>query len=144
MTSFAHKSDPRRRQYARFAQSVIEALREAVDRRTGEGLSKREIANRIDMNPSSLTRILNGRVKNITIKTISDILWAAEHEPKEFGSDALEDLSPNYRPEHIVLSQMDASVIWNTSASIMTNAPEAPGFAAAPKSQIRRIVLENA
>lgn len=104
MTSFARKTDPRRRQYARFAQTVLETLREAVDRRTAEGLSRKEIAGRIDMAPSSLTRVLNGRVKNITIRTLSDILWAAEHEPVEFGSDAIEDICGNYRPSHLTRS----------------------------------------
>lgn len=102
MTSFAHKSDPRRRQYARYAQTVLEGLREAVARRTAEGLSQRQIAERIDMAPSSLTRVLNGRVKNLTIKTISDILWASEHEPSEFNVDALEDISGNYVPKYLV------------------------------------------
>ena len=103
------KGNPREAQYGRFAIAVLATLREAVSRRTEEGMKKKEIADRIDMHPSSLTRLLNGRVPNITIKTISDVLWATEFEPVEFSADALEDLSPNYRPSH--LCDLDAAPV---------------------------------
>lgn len=100
MSSFVRKTDPRQAQYARFALSVLSTLREAARRRSEEGLLRKEIADRIEMHPSTLARLLNGRVRNITIKTISDVLWATEYEP-EFFADAIEDLCPNRRPAHL-------------------------------------------
>lgn len=102
MSYSKRKPSPRDAQYGRFAFAVLAALREAVKRRTDEGLTRKAIADRIDMEPSSLTRLLNGRVPNITIKTISDVLWAAEFEPIEFSADALEDIKATYRPQHLI------------------------------------------
>jgi hypothetical protein len=101
MSSFAIKVDPREGQYARLVFGVLRTLREAVDRRTSEGLSKTQIAERIGCDKSALSRVLNGRTRNLTLKTVSDILWATDFEPVEFGADALEDLSPNHVPDHL-------------------------------------------
>jgi DNA-binding Xre family transcriptional regulator len=75
-------------------------LRAAVARRTADGVSQTELANRIGMDKSALSRILHARVQNITLRTVSDILWATEHEPTELSADALEEISPNYCPLH--------------------------------------------
>lgn len=109
MSSFAHKVDPREAQYARLAQAVLSTLRGAVQRRVDEDLTKKEIADRIPMSPSVLSRILSGRVKNITLKTLSDILWATEHEPVQFYADALEDISHNHVPGHLISKTGSAS-----------------------------------
>lgn len=101
MNSFAIKVDPREAQYARLAFGVLRTLREAVDRRAREGLTKVAIADRIGCDKSALSRVLNGRTCNLTLKTISDILWATDFEPVEFEADALEDLSPNHVPDHL-------------------------------------------
>lgn len=101
MSSFSLNVDPRDAQYARFAGSVLATLRCAVMRRVSEGLSQKEIGDRIDMDKSALSRVLNGRVRNITIKTVSDILWATEHEPVEFHADGFEDLSLDHVPAHL-------------------------------------------
>jgi transcriptional regulator with XRE-family HTH domain len=101
MNSFAIKVDPREAQYARLAFGVLRTLREAVDRRVNEGLTKSMIAQRIGCDKSTLSRVLNGRVRNVTLKTVSDILWATDFEPAEFGADALEELSPNHVPDHL-------------------------------------------
>lgn len=101
MSSFAIKVDPREAQYARLVFGVLGTLREAVDRRVSEGLTKSAIANRIGKDKSSLSRTLNGRTKNLTLKTVSDILWAVDYEPVEFDADPLEALSPNHLPDHL-------------------------------------------
>ena len=101
MSSFAIKVDPREKQYARLAFRVLSTLRCAVDRRTSEGLTKSAIADRVGMDKSALSRVLNGRVRNLTLRTISDILWATDFEPVEFDADPLEDLSPNHVPDHL-------------------------------------------
>jgi transcriptional regulator with XRE-family HTH domain len=101
MSSFAIKVDPREAQYARLVFRVLATLRNAVDRRVDEGLTKSAIAERMGKDKSALSRILNGRTRNITLKTVSDILWAVDHEPIEFDADPLELLSPNHVPDHL-------------------------------------------
>ena len=98
------KVEPREAQYARYALGILAMLREAVDRRVEEGMSKADIAKKIGRDKSSLTRVLNGRVRNITIKTISDILWATDHDPEKPKADAVEDIAPNFRPAHLCMS----------------------------------------
>jgi transcriptional regulator with XRE-family HTH domain len=101
MSSFAIKVDPREAQYARLAFAVLKTLRRAVDNRANEGLTKSAIAKRIGKDKSALSRILNGRTRNLTLKTVSDILWAVDYEPTEFEADPLEELSPNHVPDHL-------------------------------------------
>lgn len=101
MNSFVIKVDPREAQYARLAFGVLRTLREAVDRRVSEGLTKSAIAQRMNSDKSSLSRVLNGRTRNLTLKTISDILWATDFEPVDFEADPLEDLSANHVPDHL-------------------------------------------
>lgn len=87
--------DPREAQYARLISRALFVLREAVERRLAEGRTKADIAADLGCHPSQLSRVLNGRVKNITMRTYSDILWATHHEPKELNIDSCESLSPN-------------------------------------------------
>ena len=101
MNSFAIKVDPREAQYARLAFRVLSTLRGAVDRRVDEGLTRSAIAKRIGKDKSALSRILNGRTRNLTLKTVSDILWAVDFEPVEFDADPVEQLSPNLMPDHL-------------------------------------------
>ena len=101
MNSFVIKVEPREAQYARLAFGVLRTLREAVDRRVDEGLTKTAIAGKLGWDKSALSRVLNGRTRNLTLKTVSDILWATDFEPVEFDADALEDLSPNHMPDHL-------------------------------------------
>lgn len=101
MSSFAFKVDPREALYARLAFGILSTLRGAVERRKAEGLTQAELAARIGKDKSALSRILNGRTRNLTVKSVADILWAAEFEPITFDADALEDLSPNHVPAHL-------------------------------------------
>lgn len=86
----------REAQYGRFASNILRVLREAVDRRVAEGETKASLAGKLGWNRSQLSRLLNGNVGNITIKSISDILWAARFEPEDLEAMAHEDISPNY------------------------------------------------
>lgn len=87
--------DARGAAYARLASRVLETLNEAVGKRLSEGKTKASIAERIGCNRSQLSRLLNGSVKNLTVRTISDVLWATDHDPRDFLADPLEQLSPN-------------------------------------------------
>lgn len=111
--SSSEQHDPQREaQYARFALSILGALNDAVGRRTAGGETKASLASKIGCNRSQLSRVLNGNVGNITIRTISDILWATRHEPLEFAADSYEDISPNYAPVTPVIEVAGAGKTW--------------------------------
>ena len=95
MNSFELTVSPRQSQYGRFASAILRVLKEAVEARVGGGQTQREIASRLDWHPSQLSRVLNGRVSNISIQTVSDLLWACDFEPREFEADPVEMLCPN-------------------------------------------------
>ena len=89
--------DSRRAAYARLASRVLETLNGAVARRLAEGKTQSEIAERIGCHRSLLSRAINGTTPNLTLRTIADILWATDYEPRDFEADALEDLNENCR-----------------------------------------------
>jgi transcriptional regulator with XRE-family HTH domain len=89
--------DGRRAAYARLASRILETLNEAVHARLKKGTTKAEIAEKIGCHRSQLSRTLSGSVTNLTLKTISDILWATDFEPQDFKADALESINHNHR-----------------------------------------------
>lgn len=84
--------DARQAAFARLVARVIDALNHAVDKRTVEGATRKEIAEKIGCDKSSLSRALNGTSRNLTLKTVSDILWACDFEPEEFSATPLEEI----------------------------------------------------
>jgi DNA-binding phage protein len=82
--------------FARLASRVLEALNNAVDIRRAEGQTLSSIAAKIGRDRSALTRALNGTSSNLTIRTISDILWATNFDPRDFEADPIESISPNW------------------------------------------------
>lgn len=103
MNSFDLKIDPKDRFYGRFASNVLGALKEAIQRRNEEGLSNQAIADKLGIHKSSLSRVLNGRVKNITLRTASDIFYACDAEPRQLQLDFMEDVCPNSLPDHLTI-----------------------------------------
>lgn len=95
MYSPAPLVDARRAAYARFASRVLECLNDAVDKRQREGATRAEIAAKLGVHRSRLTRILNGTVPNLTLRTVSDVLWATDFEPRDFEADPLEIINQN-------------------------------------------------
>jgi transcriptional regulator with XRE-family HTH domain len=90
MYSRAPLVDSRGAAYARLASRVLEALNEAVQRRLGDGVTRSDIADRLGCHRSQLSRVLNGTVPNLTLRTIADILWATDHEADDFRADPVE------------------------------------------------------
>jgi hypothetical protein len=86
----------REAQYGRLVHNVLNMLNDAVHHRISEGETKASIARIIGCDRSSLSRILNGNIRNLTLRTISDILWATNYEPQDFSADPVEVISPNY------------------------------------------------
>lgn len=121
MNSFNLGVDPREAQYARLAANALRVLRGAVAHRAEEGVSQAEIGHRIGMDKGMLSRILNGRVRNITLRTLSDILWAAEYEPTTLSADSVESLMPNYRPTHLRVVKSQTATDGRQVGSIYVN-----------------------
>lgn len=92
--------DSRKAAFARLASRVLETLNEAVSTRKDEGQTLTAIADRIGCNRSSITRILNGSSANMTLRTVSDILWATNFDPQDFSADPIEKISPNWLMEN--------------------------------------------
>lgn len=127
MISFDFNVDPREAQYGRFASSVLSMLVVAVEKRIEEGASKSSIAAEIGCDRGQLSRVLNGKISNLTIRTISDILWATKHEPS-IAAGAFEDISPNYVRQEPTLAPavtaLPSSV--STSQFSLTNSHVSP------------------
>ena len=91
--------DERGAAFGRLASRVLETLNEAVDLRRAQGETITAIAYHIGCHKSLLSRILNGNTSNLTLRTISDILWATRHDPQDFRADPIELISPNWCDE---------------------------------------------
>lgn len=117
--SFEFKVDDRDLKYGRLASGILAMLRGAVDHRVSQGESKASIANRIGRDRSSLSRILNGRVPNLTLRTISDILTATDHTPGEWEAAPDEQLSPN----HVPMSMTGADTVSSSIGAVSTWLP---------------------
>lgn len=107
MNFFHYQIPPREAAYGRLVANVLGTLRRAVDRRVKEGHEKGEIASRAELSASHLSRILNGNVSNVTLRTVSDLLWATDFDPQDFTADALEDISSN-KPPALAFPMKDA------------------------------------
>lgn len=78
--SFALNIDPRTASYLRLAGDVYDMLNDVVAEREAEGISRAEIARRMGKSRSQLSRILNGDTRNLSLRTIADILFATGYE----------------------------------------------------------------
>mgnify|MGYP006302103245 CR=1 FL=1 len=71
------RTAPWRKTYARFAIDVLDelngALRQEQDR---QGLTKARIADRLGIHRSEVTKLLNGRRRNMTMESIAALAWA--------------------------------------------------------------------
>jgi hypothetical protein len=88
--------DQRGAAFGRLAGRVLEALNEAVEYRKNKGETLTFLAEKIGCHRSSLTRALNGTSANLTLRTISDILWATRHEPQDFIAEPVEAICSNW------------------------------------------------
>ncbi|WP_374284850.1 helix-turn-helix domain-containing protein [Novosphingobium sp.] len=99
LETFERPSQPlvsqRQAAFGRLVASVVSTLNFAIEARKSEGQTSKEIAEKIGCHKSALSRVLNGTTRNITLKTISDILWATDFEPIPFSAERLEDICPN-------------------------------------------------
>lgn len=88
--------DDRSAAFSRLAARVLSTLNDAVDHRKDEGETLTSIADRIGCNRSLLSRTLNGNSRNLTLRTIADILWATDFEPRDFAADPIESICQNW------------------------------------------------
>lgn len=87
--------DQRGAAFARLASRILSTLNAAADLRKAEGRTLSDAADKLGWHRSALSRILNGTKSNVTLRSISDILWAFDFEPKDFGADPLEEINSN-------------------------------------------------
>lgn len=113
---FDYEVDECELQYGRLASDVLVTLQEAVELRCKHGETKSGLAAAIGKNRSQLSRILNGSIKNLTLKTISDILWATRHRPNDFQAQPYEKLCAN-----MTCGPRIAKVIGDDGRMIVTN-----------------------
>lgn len=75
------RTAPWRKTYARFAMDVLDelnaALRQQQDR---DGLTKARIADRLGIHRSEVTKLLNGRRRNMTMESIAALAWALDRD----------------------------------------------------------------
>lgn len=98
---FSHEPlvDSRSAAFTRLASRVLETLNEAIEFRGRSGASRKQISDKIGCHRSQLTRVLNGNISNLTLRTISDILWATDFDPRDFSADPIEQITQNC-PSH--------------------------------------------
>ncbi len=76
MRSYTAKIDPRRRKFTRLLSEVHGELERALAEEQAEnGLTRAELARRLGVNRSVLTKRLNGAL-NMTFETLADRAWA--------------------------------------------------------------------
>lgn len=114
--------DARSAAFTRLASRILETLNDAVEKRTRSGATRTQIAAKVGCHRSQLTRVLNGSVKNLTLRTISDILWATDFEARDFEAEPVETINPNcstlaYMEEEYVQLFRPASQTYNVNLS---------------------------
>jgi hypothetical protein len=116
MTSSPPLVDERGAAFGRFASRVIETLNAAIEHRRAQGESVSTIADQLGCHRSVISRVLNGTTKNPTLRTVSDILWAARFEPEDFRADPIESIAPNWvaEPNVRVENESRAFVLYGT------------------------------
>jgi hypothetical protein len=72
------KAKPSRLVFLRLFEDVIDELNAAVRRRVSEGVTKSEIAERGDIAPALLSRVLRGR-SGTNLRTIAAVLAGTDH-----------------------------------------------------------------
>jgi transcriptional regulator with XRE-family HTH domain len=126
LEKWAEQSDEHARIYAQegLILDVTEAIWEQMDK---AGLKKKDLAKMLGKSPAYITQLLNGS-RNMTLRTLSDIAYAMNIEPKfHFGKEGgfysqqivFVDLEPFEKEPVIVAGQEDQ---W-TEAQKISNKP---------------------
>ena len=101
MRSYTSKIDPRRRIFVRLLTAVYGEIERALaESEKDHKLSRAEIARRLGINRSVLTRRLNG-TQNMTLETVADMAWALERDiiPPRLVKTAASSNRPLYSPD---------------------------------------------
>jgi hypothetical protein len=110
--------------FARLASRVLEALNEAVDYRRDQGQTLTQIADRLECHRSVLTRVLNGTSSNLTLRTISDLLWATNFDPQDFKVDPVEKICPNWIAADESETDYVSSIVTYPTKTLKMESPE--------------------
>jgi len=80
--SFKFKLSAKDRASARFIDQVQRELARAiVNAKVEKGMSQKQIADKLGVNKSHISRMLNGN-PNLTLRTLAEVSWALEMIPK--------------------------------------------------------------
>jgi transcriptional regulator with XRE-family HTH domain len=124
MTSSQPLTDQRGAAFSRLASRVLEALNEAVEHRREEGQSITELADKLGCHRSVMSRVLNGTSANLTLRTISDILWATNYEPQDFKADPIESLCGNMVSFSDEIADIHVDVVKYPTRNVIMSSPE--------------------
>ena len=116
--------DNRGAAFARLASRVLETLNEAVEHRKNEGQTLTQLADRLGCHRSVLTRVLNGTSSNLTLRTVSDILWAADYDPQDFKADPIESICGNGHPADDIEDYSVFNTISYPTRTLVMSSPE--------------------
>lgn len=79
MTFFRFDIDARSRTAGRFIGRVRRELLKAITEEKGAGLTQQELAQRLEIQRSSINRQLSGEA-DITLRSLADLAWALDRE----------------------------------------------------------------
>jgi transcriptional regulator with XRE-family HTH domain len=109
MTSFRLKIDPKRRAVARFVMTVRDELQRALAEEAARtGLTKSEVANRLGIHRSAISRRIKG-TDNLSLTSVAEMMWAMDRDPifgskpkyqKAGSNEQVARLSDEVRPEY--------------------------------------------
>ena len=123
--SFEINLDPKRKVFSRFLSNIHDQLYSAFEkRRVAENMTKTELAEKIGVHKSLITRKFNG-TSNLTAESMAYLAWALDHYP-ELKLTPLEDLNnnqPTYLEVYSGTSQLEqANIELNVYRGMESNA----------------------
>jgi plasmid maintenance system antidote protein VapI len=79
---------------ARFIRRVHREIQKAFSLRAEEGMTQQQLADKLDVNRATVNKRLLGQ-DNLTLRSIADLAWALEFEPKFFMQEKSKPASSN-------------------------------------------------
>lgn len=92
--SFKFRTTPKERAGNKMISLVLrETLRAAAEEKVASGITQQEIADKLGVHKSSISRLLRGQ-SNLTLRSVGEFLWALGWEP-EFSAKRNSEPSHN-------------------------------------------------
>ena len=121
MTSFKFNRNPRRKQFMRLISTIHNQLDDAFfEMKSTKNLTKSKIAERLGVNKSYITRLLNG-TSNMKLETLSNLAFEMDHDvifqirPKGFNKKEGSNYFINTESKSVLVKGLDT--IQNSSTT---------------------------